>query len=174
MRWGRWINDKGRHCLGGTASHSCPTEFRQQSSWGAPRKGVERDWRQWVLSGVPLIPREARSRAKVQTLRGKKTTSWSLPNTRTMIKELLAVVTAERKQQEAFLHSCLSMSGCPLPMIVPTPQILGTIELCLWHVWSCRSRPYLTRTFILHRRYRAPQNTLCVTVPFSPPPLTLI
>lgn len=68
MRWGWWINDKGRHCLGGTASHSCPTEFRQHPSWGAPRKGVEKGWRQWVLSGVPLIPREARSRAKVQTL----------------------------------------------------------------------------------------------------------
>lgn len=60
------------------------------------------------------------------------------------------------------------------PPIIPTPQLLGTIELCLWYAWSCRSWPYLTRTFILHRLYRAPQNALCVTVPFSPPPLTLI
>lgn len=54
------------------------------------------------------------------------------------------------------------------PLIVPSPQLLGTIALCLWHVWNCRSWPYLTRTFILHRHYGAPQNALCVTVPFSP------
>ena len=92
---------------------------------------------------------------------------------RVVIKESIADVTAKRKQQWAFPHSCLSMPGS-LPPDYPHPQLLGTIELCLWHVWSCRSWPHLTRTFILYRRYRAPQNALCVTVPFSPPPSTLI
>lgn len=60
--------------------------------------------------------------------------------------------------------------GCMLAssLIIPSPQLLGTIALCLWHVWNCRSWPYLTRTFILHRHYGAPQIALCVTVPFSP------
>ena len=170
-----WDEDGGKWQGRALSWGHCSTEFRQQSSWGAPRKGVERGLRQWVLSGVPLVPRgEERSRGKVQTPRGKETTFWSIPKTRIVIKESIAEVIAKRKQQQAFPHSCLSMPGCPLPLIIPTPQLLGTIELCLWYAWSCRSWPYLTRTFILHRLYRAPQNALCVTVPFSPPPLTLI
>lgn len=41
---------------------------------GSPSKGVERGLRQWVLSGVPLVPRGAvRRRGKVKKPRGKET-----------------------------------------------------------------------------------------------------
>lgn len=136
-----WVEDGGEWQGWALSWRYCPIEFRQQSSWGAPRKGMERGLRQWVLSGVSSVAvGEARSRGKVQTRRGKETTFSSIPKT-TMIKEPLAIVTAKRKQERAFLHSCLSVPSCPLnlemksnaadwplPMASPPPSSWGQLS----------------------------------------------
>lgn len=136
-----WVEDGGEWQGWALSWRHCPTEFRQQSSWGAPRKGMERGLRQWVLSGVSSVPRgEARSRGKIQTPRGKVTTFDPFQKT-TMIKEPLAIVIAKRKQQRAFLHSCLSVpvrplnlemksnaAGWPLPMASAPPSSWGQLS----------------------------------------------
>lgn len=63
------VNDKDEPCLGGPASRVQAVIFL-----GSPSKGVERGLRQWVLSGVPLVPGGAvRRRGKVKKPRGKET-----------------------------------------------------------------------------------------------------
>ena len=68
-------------CLGGTAQSS------GSNLLGEPQG---REWkeglRQWVLSGVPLVPGgEERSRGNVQRPRGKESTFWSTPKTRIVV-----------------------------------------------------------------------------------------
>lgn len=67
MRMG--VNDKGEHCLGALLKSSGSSLLGEP----APRKGMERGLRQWVLSRVPLVPRrQERGRGKVQISRGKE------------------------------------------------------------------------------------------------------
>lgn len=123
MRMG--VNDKGDHCLWGTAK-----EFRQQSSWGAPRKGVERGLRQWVLSGVPLVSRrEERSRGKVQISGGKESTYWSIAETRVVIKESICWSYSKKKATTGLptflpFHARLSSP----PQLSPPPNFWGQLS----------------------------------------------
>lgn len=114
----------------------CPTEFRQQSSRGVPRKGVERGLRQCVLSGVPLVPREVRARGKVQTSRGKETTFIHPFRNKDHDQRFTCHNHSKKKTAvgpPAFPRRAVLSSRRP------NPRLLGTIELCVWHVWSCRS-----------------------------------
>lgn len=114
---------EGRALSWGTAK-----EFRQQSSCRAPRKGVERGLRQWVLSGVPLVPRrEERNRGKVQISGGKESTYWSIAKEGLWSKNQL--LTLQQKESNSGpSHIPAFPCQAPCPLIIPTPNFWGQLS----------------------------------------------